>query len=85
MLYRKGENTIQIIQTKFPNDLLVYNFVEGSKLQNIQVFCGFGTRKIYQNAYKYSDKVGGKPEEWQHTKGFGLIDTPEGHKRAEVH
>ena len=64
---------------------MVFKFVDGSKIQNIEVFCGYGTRKEYHNAYKYADRIGGLTKEWQHVKGIGLIDTPEGHLRAEVH
>ena len=62
-----------------------YKFVEGSKLQNVEIFCGAGTRKAYNDAYKYAEKVGGVPEEWQHAKAIAELETPEGIQKAEVH
>ena len=63
----------------------MYRFVEGSRLQNVEVFCGYGTNHIYRDAYKYAVKVGGLPEEWQHVKAIGILDTPEGYRKAEIH
>ena len=62
-----------------------YNFAEGSKLQDVEVFCGYGAKNEYRDAYKYADKVGGLPEEWQHVKAIGLLSTPYGDVKAEVH
>ena len=62
-----------------------FEFVEGSKLQNVQVFAGKGSRVTYRRASKYADLYGGKPEDWQHVKGFGLIVTPDGDREVEVH
>ena len=62
-----------------------FYFAEGTKLQNVEVFCGKGTKNVYQKSYKYANKHGGKPEEWQHVKAVGILDTPEGYLRAEVH
>lgn len=63
----------------------MFRFVEGSKLQDVEVFAGKGTRKVYENAWKYADKHGGKEEDWQHVKAKGWLETPEGEKHAEVH
>lgn len=62
-----------------------YHFVEGSKLQNVEFFCGCGTKKAYNNAYKYADKFGGAPEEWQHAKAIGELKTDKGIEKAEIH
>lgn len=62
-----------------------YKFVEGSKLQDVEVFCGHGTKSIYQDAYKYADKFGGFPDEWQHAKAVAELETDEGVQKAEVH
>ena len=63
----------------------VYRFAEGSKLQNVEVFCGYGTKTVYNSAYKYSDKFGGLPQEWQHAKAIAELVTSKGERKAEVH
>ena len=63
----------------------MFRFVEGSRLQNVEVFAGKGTRTVYRKARKYAEKYGGNPEDWQHVKGFGLLATDEGDLKAEVH
>jgi hypothetical protein len=63
----------------------MYHLAEGSRLQNVEVFAGKGVSKAYEKAWKYADKHGGKVEDWQHVKGFGLIDTADGDIPAEVH
>lgn len=63
----------------------IYHFVEGSHLQNVEVFAGKGTRKEYFNARKYADRFGGKAEDWKHCKGTGILMTQEGEQKAEVH
>lgn len=62
-----------------------YKFTEGSRLQDVEVFCGYGTKNEYRDAYKYADKVGGLPEEWQHVKAIGEISTSYGSVKVEVH
>ena len=59
-------------------------FVEGSRLQDVEVFAGKGSRTEYKKPI-YADKKGGKLEDWQHVKGKGWLVTPEGDQRAEVH
>ena len=63
----------------------MFNFVEGTRLQDVEVFAGKGVKKTYEKAYKYANKYGGKPEDWQHVKAKGWLSTPEGDKYAEVH
>jgi hypothetical protein len=63
----------------------VFKFVEGTKLQNVEVFAGKGTHSVYRKAEEYADLYGGKVEDWQHVKGFGWLETPEGDQRAEIH
>ena len=62
-----------------------YHFVEGSKLQDVEVFAGYGTTFEYHKAYIYSDKFGGLPKEWQHAKARGELETENGPTRALVH
>ncbi|MBR0282634.1 MAG: hypothetical protein IJQ81_13810 [Oscillibacter sp.] len=63
----------------------IYHLSEGSRLQDIQVFAGKGTRVSFRNADKYAKRYGGNAESWQHVKGRGLVDTPEGTRPAELH
>ena len=63
----------------------MFRFVEGSRLQNVKVFAGKGTKVRYNSAWKYAQNYGGNEEDWQHVKGFGLLETWDGDRRAEVH
>lgn len=62
-----------------------FTFVEGSKLQNVEVFAGKDTKKELRIAGKYAERYGGNPEDWQHVKGHGILDTDDGDRKAEVH
>ena len=63
----------------------LYHLSEGSRLQDIQVFAGKGTRIRFRTAEKYAERYGGTVSSWQHVKGKGLVDTPEGVRPAELH
>ena len=63
----------------------MFRFVEGTRLQDVEVFAGKGSSKVYNNAYKYADAHGGKVEDWQHVKGKGWLQTTDGDRRAEAH
>jgi SPP1 gp7 family putative phage head morphogenesis protein len=63
----------------------MFHFVEGTKIQNVEVFAGKGAKSPYRKAYVYANEYGGKIEDWQHVKGFGWLETPEGDRHAEVH
>lgn len=62
-----------------------YHLVEGSKLQNIQVFAGKGTKTVFRDAEKYAERYGGAAKEWQHVKGRGWISTSDGYRFVELH
>lgn len=62
-----------------------FYLVEGSHLQNVEVFAGRGGYKPYNNAWKYARDFGGKVEDWQHVKGFGLVDYYGEEREAELH
>lgn len=62
-----------------------FQFAQGSRIQNVEVFAGKGTRTEFRKAQKYADRHGGSPEDWQHVKGHGVIETPDGDRNAEVH
>lgn len=62
-----------------------YHFAEGSKLQDVEVFAGYGTRYEYRKGIEYAAKIGGLPEEWQHVKAKAELSTGKGTAKAEVH
>lgn len=62
-----------------------FQFSPGSRIQNVEVFAGKGSKTEFRKAQKYADRHGGKPEDWQHVKGHGLIETADGDRPAEVH
>ena len=62
-----------------------YHFVEGTHIQNVETFAGKGVKKPYEKAWRYAGEYGGNVEDWQHTKGFGWIDTEDGERFVEVH
>lgn len=63
----------------------MFEFVEGTRIQNVEVFAGKGSAVEYRNAYKYANKHGGNVEDWQHVKGCGWLATSDGDRQAEVH
>lgn len=63
----------------------MFHFAEGTKIQDVEVFAGKGVKSPFRKAEKYTDRYGGKPEDWQHAKGFGVLATPEGDREAEIH
>lgn len=67
---------------------IVYHFLEGTHLQNVEVFAGSGVRSSLDPdvAEGLAQEFGGDPSAWQHVKGFGelTIDGEES-RPAEVH
>lgn len=63
----------------------LYYFAKGSKLRNVEVFAGKGVRTPFRKAEKYAKRYGGTPDDWQHVKGFGIIETEDGEIPVEVH
>ena len=63
----------------------MYHFAEGTKLQDVEVFAGKGTKTPFRKADKYAERYGGEAKNWQHVKRFGTLDTPDGDRNAEVH
>lgn len=62
-----------------------FQFAQGTRIQNVEVFDGKGSKTEFRKAQKYADRHGGNPEDWQHVKGHGVIETPDGDRNAEVH
>lgn len=64
-----------------------FRFSEDTKIQNAEVFAGYGTNKPLKTEVTegLSDEFGGDPEKWQHVKGNGVLDFYGEDVRAEVH
>lgn len=64
-----------------------YRFVEGTAIRNVEVFAGKGVRnKLNPKVAKgLSEQVGGKPRDWKHVKGIGVLDYGGVSRKAEVH
>ena len=62
-----------------------FHFSEGTKIQDVQVFAGKGSKTIFRKADKYAKRYGGKPNDWQHCKGKGVVDYYGEERKAEVH
>lgn len=62
-----------------------YHFSEGLRIQDVEVFAGKGTRVPFRKAEKYAQRYGGGSGNWQHVKGIGQIETPDGSRKVEVH
>lgn len=70
-----------------PNTGDHFQFAEGSRIRNVEVFAGLGSKKalLPEVAKGLSEQLGGKPERWQHCKGMGTIDYSGEERPAEVH
>lgn len=64
-----------------------FHFVEGTKIQNAEVFAGYGVKKPLHEevAEGLAKEFGGSPEKWQHAKGVGVLDYHGDELKAEVH
>lgn len=64
-----------------------FHFVEGTKIQNAEVFAGYSTKKSLNEAVAdgLSREFGGDPAKWQHAKGIGTLDYYGEEIKAEVH
>lgn len=63
----------------------VAHFVEGTKLHNVEVFAGKGTKTTIRDVDRLVRTYGGKAEDWQKVKGIGTIDHNGGEGSAEIH
>lgn len=66
---------------------LIYHYAEGTKVQNREVFAGYGTNTPLHDgvAEGLTNQYGGSVEKWQHAKGIGVIDDDGENVRAEIH
>lgn len=62
-----------------------YHLAEGTHLQDKEVFAGKGSNEVYRKAEYFANKFGGKPEDWQHVKAKGYVETEDGTFLAEIH
>lgn len=64
-----------------------FNLVSGTHLQNVEVFAGKGSKTPLDKAVAegLSEQIGGKPENWQHCKGIGILDYYGEEREAEIH
>lgn len=65
----------------------IFQFAEGTKIQDSQAFAGKGCKKPLKKevAEGLAEQIGGKLENWQHCKGNGIIDYYGENRSAEVH
>ena len=70
-----------------PSSSKYYFLVEGTRIRNPKVFAGKGGVKPLRPevAEGLSEQIGGKPSEWQHCKGIGLLDREGEEQEAEIH
>lgn len=64
-----------------------FQFAEGTKIQNAEVFAGYSTKKPLNEAVAdgLTREFGGDPSKWQHVKGIGTLDYYGEEIKAEVH
>lgn len=64
-----------------------FKFVEGSSIQDAQVFAGKGCKKPLnmEVANGLAEQIGGSPSKWQHAKGKGVINYYGEERKAEIH
>ena len=62
-----------------------FDLIDGTHLQNVEVFAGKGVKEPYRNAQNYARTFGGDEANWQHVKGIGVVDYFGEPRRAELH
>lgn len=64
-----------------------FNFANGTKIQNAEVFAGYGGKKALrvEVAEGLAEEFGGQPDKWQHSKGVATLDYFGEETEAEVH
>lgn len=67
-----------------------FSFVEGSRIQNVEVFAGYGTKsplkdEVIEGLTREFENLIKDPNKWQHAKGFGMLDVYGDETGAEVH
>ena len=64
-----------------------FHFVEGTRIQNAEVFAGYGVKTPLREEVSegLTNEFGGAPSKWQHAKGTGVLDYYGDETKAEVH
>lgn len=72
---------------KDPHTGRIFRFLEGTTIRNVEVFAGKGVRNKLNPkvALGLSQQIGGRPRDWKHVKGIGIIDYNGQSREAEVH
>lgn len=71
-----------------PSTNETFHFVEGTKIQNREVFAGYGTKhRLHDGVAEGLSKVYEESDvnKWQHAKGIGVLDYHGEERKAEVH
>lgn len=65
----------------------IYQFLEGTTIREVEVFAGKGVRNKLNPKVScgLSEQVGGKPRDWKHVKGIGVLEYGGRIREAEVH
>lgn len=72
---------------KDPHTGRIFRFLEGTTIRNVEVFAGKGVRNKLNPkvALGLSQQIGGRPRDWKHVKGIGVVDCNGQSREAEVH
>ena len=62
-----------------------YKLAEGTKITKVHVFAGKGTKTPVRVAKHLTKQYGGIEENWQHTRGEGIVNFEGKNRRAELH
>ena len=65
----------------------IFRFAEGTRIRDVHAFAGKGTKHPLHEgvAEGLSEQLGGKPENWRHMKGHGIVEYYGEERAAEVH
>lgn len=59
--------------------------VPGSKIEDVLTFAGYGSGKELRVRGHLAANYGGKPEQWEHMSGRGMLETPYGPRKGMIH
>ncbi len=75
-----GDNGVLDLETG-----IRYHLAKGTKMQDVEVFAGKGSKTEFRQAAKYAERYGGAASDWQHAKGKCVLSTEDGDVKAEIH
>lgn len=79
-----SKNKYDNINVKLP-DGSVSHITKGTNITDVEVFAGKGSNKELRVKNFLVQNYGGNADDWQHAKGRGYIDTPDGKRKAVLH